>query len=161
GGAAVGRLVIVPWTIGDLLHALTARGEHPAVISVANDSAVTWGSKTLAEQALTLLILTTRRHIEAGDAILRTRNVFALRIDEDRRRGQNASARRLAATRQADDLPASAADAPAMLSWTSGTTGSPKAFVLTHFNIASNVEALQQLAVVGQRDRALLPLPLP
>ena len=47
-----------------------------------------------------------------------------------------------------------------MLSWTSGTTGSPKAFILTHRNIASNVEALQKLAVVGPRDRALLPLPL-
>lgn len=47
-----------------------------------------------------------------------------------------------------------------MLSWTSGTTGSPKAFVLTHRNIASNVEALQRLAVVGPHDRAMLPLPL-
>jgi acyl-CoA synthetase (AMP-forming)/AMP-acid ligase II len=45
------------------------------------------------------------------------------------------------------------------LSWTSGTTGSPKAFVLTHRNIATNVEALQQWRSSGVAT-ALLPLPL-
>jgi long-subunit acyl-CoA synthetase (AMP-forming) len=49
---------------------------------------------------------------------------------------------------------------PAMLSWTSGTTGSAKAFILAHRNIASNVVALQRFGVVGSRDRALRPLPL-
>jgi long-chain acyl-CoA synthetase len=49
---------------------------------------------------------------------------------------------------------------PAALLWTSGTTGSPKAFFLTHGNITANVEALRALAVVGPEDRALLPLPL-
>ena len=49
---------------------------------------------------------------------------------------------------------------PAALFWTSGTTGSPKAFFLTHGNIASNVKALRALAIVGAKDRALLPLPL-
>jgi long-chain acyl-CoA synthetase len=52
------------------------------------------------------------------------------------------------------------ADDPAVLLWTSGTTGSAKAFFLTHGNIAVNVEALRALAVVGPGDRALLPLPL-
>jgi long-chain acyl-CoA synthetase len=59
-----------------------------------------------------------------------------------------------------EDLPTPAPDDPALLSWTSGTTGSPKAFLLTHRNIATNVDALQKLNVVGSRDRALLPLPL-
>ena len=58
------------------------------------------------------------------------------------------------------DLLDCAGDEPAVLTWTSGTTGSPKAFVLTHRNIATNVEALRRLAVVGDHDRALLPLPL-
>jgi long-subunit acyl-CoA synthetase (AMP-forming) len=58
------------------------------------------------------------------------------------------------------DPPAPAPDEPALLSWTSGTTSSPKAFFLTHHNIATNIEALQTLNVVGPRDRALLPLPL-
>jgi long-chain acyl-CoA synthetase len=106
------------------------------------------------------LILTTAGHIEANKGILRADNVTALRIDEDACSGPNITARQACAENQADDLPVPAADPPAMLSWTSGTTGSPKAFVLTHSNIASNIEALQQLAVAGPRDRALLPLPL-
>ena len=32
--------------------------------------------------------------------------------------------------------------------------------MLTHRNIATNVEALLELAIVGPQDRALLPLPL-
>ena len=100
------------------------------------------------------MILTTTRHLDESGAVLRTHNVTVIRIDEDTRGGQAPS------NRLAEDLPVPAGDDPAVLSWTSGTTGSPKAFVLTHRNIAANVEALQQLGVVGPRDRALLPLPL-
>ncbi|HTY93915.1 MAG TPA: AMP-binding protein, partial [Steroidobacteraceae bacterium] len=57
-------------------------------------------------------------------------------------------------------LPASSPDAPALLSWTSGTTGNPKAFLLTLHNIGSNVEAIEALHIAGVEDRALLPLPL-
>jgi long-chain acyl-CoA synthetase len=61
---------------------------------------------------------------------------------------------------QAEDLEPTGNDQPAPLSWTSGTTGSPKAFLLTHGNIATNVEALQQMNVVGPTGHALLLLPL-
>jgi long-subunit acyl-CoA synthetase (AMP-forming) len=40
-------------------------------------------------------------------------------------------------------LPVPGLDQPALLSWTSGTAGSPKAFLLTHRNIATNIEAFQ------------------
>ncbi len=50
-------------------------------------------------------------------------------------------------------------DAAALLA-TSGTTGTPKTFFLTHENIGSNVAALVGLGLIGPADRVLLPLPL-
>ena len=52
------------------------------------------------------------------------------------------------------------AGATAVVVYTSGTTGSPKAVPLTHRNLLSNVAALQAEGLVGRADRAMLPLPL-
>jgi len=49
---------------------------------------------------------------------------------------------------------------PAMLAYTSGTTGAPKAIVLTSSNIEANVKAMVDAHLVGPADRVLLPLPL-
>lgn len=57
-------------------------------------------------------------------------------------------------------LPAISPDAPAALVYTSGTTGTPKSFVLRWRHVAANVEALLATGLVGRRDRALMPLPL-
>jgi len=57
-------------------------------------------------------------------------------------------------------LPEIAPDDPTMLVTTSGTTGRPKAFLLSHANILHNVRALAGQGIVTERDRALLPLPL-
>jgi long-chain acyl-CoA synthetase len=49
---------------------------------------------------------------------------------------------------------------PAMLVYTSGTTGAAKSFFLTHANLAANLGALATSTLVGRDDRVLLPLPL-
>ena len=47
-----------------------------------------------------------------------------------------------------------------MLVHTSGTTGSPRPFLLTNRNIEVNVNALAGIGLLGPQDRVLLPLPL-
>jgi len=105
------------------------------------------------------LIFTTTHHLEVSGDILRTHAVTVVLLDEPEGAVQATGWRSMLSERT-DNLPISDLDQPALLSWTSGTTGSPKAFLLTYRNIATNIEALLQLAVVGPEDRALLPLPL-
>lgn len=57
-------------------------------------------------------------------------------------------------------LEAQAPDQPAMIAFTSGTTGRAKAIVLSNRNIGVNVSALVQSHLVGSGDRVLLPLPM-
>jgi long-chain acyl-CoA synthetase len=57
-------------------------------------------------------------------------------------------------------LPSLAPDAPAMLVYTSGTTGPPKGFVLSYANLWANLRTLAAARLVGPGDRVLLPLPL-
>ncbi len=57
-------------------------------------------------------------------------------------------------------LPPLDAEAPAVLLYTSGTTGRPKSFTLSSANIAANVEGLVKERLVGAKDRVMLPLPL-
>jgi len=106
----------------------------------------------------TRLIFTTAHHLQACGEILRTIRVIL--VDQDECDGRLATGWLSLLGENTKDLPTPSPDEPALLSWTSGTTGSAKAFLLTHRNIATNVEALHKLNIVGPRDRALLPLPL-
>ena len=58
------------------------------------------------------------------------------------------------------ELPTIAPNDPAVLFYTSGTTGPPKGVPLNHANIASQINAVRELGIVTAADRVLLPLPL-
>jgi acyl-[acyl-carrier-protein]-phospholipid O-acyltransferase / long-chain-fatty-acid--[acyl-carrier-protein] ligase len=47
----------------------------------------------------------------------------------------------------------------ATIIFSSGSTGDPKGVVLTHYNVASNVEQLNQVFMLGRRDKVLGILP--
>lgn len=58
------------------------------------------------------------------------------------------------------DLPDLEGGEPAMMVFTSGTTGAPKYFTLSYDNIEANVRAIAGTGLIGGQDRLLVPLPL-
>lgn len=81
-------------------------------------------------------------------------------LDGDRESAEGVPGWRRLLAERAAPLPRLDPHAPAMLVYTSGTTGIPKGFTLSWANIGANVEALAAARLVGLRDRLLLPLPL-
>ena len=80
-------------------------------------------------------------------------------LDRDADGGEGTAWRSLLAAPAESGRPFDARDV-AVIVFTSGTTGTPKAVPLTHANLLTNIHALCALRIVGPRDRALLPLPL-
>ncbi len=103
-------------------------------------------------------IFITAAHLATAGEMLRAKAVATIALDATQGGGRP----EWPAPRGDDSgaLPATAANDAAVFGWTSGTTGSPKGFLLTCGNIASNVEALRRQEIIGSGDRVLLPLPL-
>ena len=94
-------------------------------------------------------------HLEAVRRVTPPGRVFSLKDNEC---GEMAGWRSLLISPAA--LPQVDPSAPTVLLQTSGTTGPPKFFELSHRHIWANVGALATEGLVGSDDRLVLPLPL-
>ncbi len=104
-------------------------------------------------------VLTAARHVPTLRS-LAAQNLELLVIDDDPAAPEGARRLRDLPPGQCDDLPAQAPSSPAMLVFTSGTTGAPKAFVLNYNHVWTNIHALSRDNVIGPGDQVLVALPL-
>jgi long-chain acyl-CoA synthetase len=102
-------------------------------------------------------LFTTRRQLQRLDRLGLKRDLRPILLDAER--GDEFDWRRHCSDAEKPGTPAAPEDI-AVLFYTSGTTGPPKGVPLSHRNLASNLQAILDLHVVGEQERFLLPLPL-
>ena len=105
-------------------------------------------------------IFTTTDHVGALRAMSGGQNFDIIVLDQTKSLPKSVRPLHKLMVKTPKPLPDIAPDLPNVLIYTSGTTGTPKAFTLTHANIAVNVDAVVDQKIVGENDRCLLPLPL-
>ena len=131
-----------------------ALGALGAIAAALDDLTPTEEARILVTDIAPKLAFASSAHVPSLRAMAPDLTVIAL----DRAEGLAHWSDVAAGTKSS--LPPIAADDPMMLVATSGTTGRPKTFFLTHANVLHNVRALAAQGIVTEADRALLPLPL-
>ena len=140
----------------DWVIARLALGCTGALVHTLDDLYSDTELKVALQEAKCSVVLTSAAHVATLRAIDPACRLIVIGEEDVDDAG---SWRRLFTTRN-DPLPAVVGEAPAMLVYTSGTTGKPKAFLLSSAQLWANVKALKESGLVMAGDRVLLPLPL-
>lgn len=212
-GDMTGATAITCWTPARLIAALAARGERPAIITLAGETATEWPGAAIAGDAHRLasgLIaaglargapvaiwapnsphwIAVRLALGAAgalpfsiddlasdaeaQAILADAGagwVFCSAAHADAIRGEGRRVVLVDAPDGPEGWHALRAEAPgplpdlapedaALVVYTSGTTGAPKSFALTHAHLHANLAGILAERLIAEDDRLLLPLPL-
>lgn len=102
-------------------------------------------------------LFTTRRQLRRLERLDLKRDLEPILLDAEQ--GEPRDWRRYCSDAERTFAPVAPEDL-AVLFYTSGTTGAPKGVPLSHRNLASNLQAILDLRLIGEQDRFLSPLPL-
>ncbi|KAF0097096.1 MAG: long-chain acyl-CoA synthetase [Rhodospirillaceae bacterium] len=156
-GVAKGEPVV---TIGpnafELIVIRLALAAMGALCVPIDNAARTGEVQTLVRASGARRAFTSTAHLSAVRAALEDKDTDVWTLDGD---GPVPGWRTLAAGGPVE-LPALVPEDPIVLMHTSGTTGAPKAFRLSHANILHNVLVLAEQGLIDGSDRVLTPLPL-
>src|SRR5262245_29374440 len=103
------------------------------------------------------LLFTTERLLKRARPVAKERHCRLVLLGD---KSQGVRGWEEIAAKPRQNLAAVSPDEPAILFYTSGTTGPPKGVPLTHRNLAFQLDALAGANLVTSDDRVLLPLPL-
>ena len=163
GIAKADRVCLVLPNQPELIYAYLATIKLGAIAVFLNPSLTAAEMGALLDDCAPIIIFTTSELSEktrtAGQGALQ-RHIL-VESETATRREQDTTLPELTSSSSADftavDL---APDSPAVIVYTSGTTGIPKGVVLSHSNVVTNMQAKKKLLNIQGDDRLLLFLPL-